>query len=103
MKISKYTLLIGIVLLVLIGSEGIKTIRYINDNKTLRETYQKYEKLTKEIDKYEAIKNNLSLINNKNSSIQIKIKEANEQINSLNKELGDYRNKIATLNRELSK
>ena len=101
MKKIKYIVIA--ILLILIGLEGFKAIKYNNENKELRSVQQEYIKITKEISELEMMKNDLKLMNSKNSSIQIKIDETNEIINSLDEEINNYKNKIATLNHKLSK
>ncbi len=103
MKIPKYIMILGIILLILIANEGLRTVKYITENNRLHKASLQYQNLTTEINEYETIKNNLLSLNDQSESIQSKITATNNQIDSLTQEIADYQNKIAILSNELSK
>ena len=102
MKTSNITMIICSIMLGLILYESVIAININNENKKLRESTKEYLALKEEINNYEKIKNDYTLVINKRKSIQENVDETNEKINKLNTEITDYHNKIDWLNKELN-
>ena len=102
MKTSNITMIICSIMLGLIIYESVIAININNENKKLRESTKEYLALKEEINNYEKIKNDYTLVINKRNSIQENVDEVNEKINNLNTEITDYHNKIDWLNKELN-
>ena len=83
-----------IILVITIGFYQYETYKLEEKNKNIEENINKYNELSKEVDQYKLLLEDISLITTSNDELSLKLNSIKEEIRVLNEEISIINDKI---------
>lgn len=83
-----------IILVITIGFYQYETYKLEDKNKNIEENINKYNELSKEVDQYKLLLEDISLITTSNDELSLKLNSIKEEIRVLNEEISIINDKI---------
>lgn len=83
-----------IILVIIIGFYQYETYKLEEKNKNIEENINKYNELSKEVDQYKLLLEDISLITTSNDELNLKLNSIKEEIRVLNEEISIINDKI---------
>lgn len=83
-----------IILVITIGFYQYETYKLEEKNKNIEQNINKYNELSKEVDQYKLLLEDISLITTSNDELNLKLNDIKEEIRVLNEEISIINDKI---------